>query len=67
MARVVMVRHASLIDLSVLPDYLGNMVALIAPVVNDMTNRLMVGSTRLYVAETIASVLDPEKGETTTG
>jgi hypothetical protein len=27
----------------------------------------MVGSTRLYVGETIAKVLDPGKGETTTG
>ena len=41
--------------------------ALIAPVVEHMAKRLIAESTRLYVDETTAPVLDPGKGKTKTG
>ncbi len=64
---VVMVRHGVPIDRSVLADWMGRTGALTAPVVDHMANRLMAESTRLYVDETTAPVLDPGKGKTKTG
>jgi len=64
---VVMARHGVPIDRSVLADWLGRTGALIAPVVDHMAKQLLVGSTRLYVDETTAPVLDPGKGKTKTG
>jgi len=64
---VVMARHGVPIDRSVLADWMGRTGALIAPVVDYMTKRLMADSTRLYVDETTAPVLDPGKGKTKTG
>lgn len=46
---------------------MGRTGALIAPVVDHMAKRLMAESTRLYVDETTAPVLDPGKGKTKTG
>ncbi|MGA0543616.1 IS66 family transposase [Neotabrizicola sp. VNH66] len=64
---VVMARHGVPIDRSVLADWMGRTGALIAPVVEHMAKRLMADSTRLYVDETTAPVLDPGKGKTKTG
>ena len=64
---VVMARHGVPIDRSVLADWMGRTGALIAPVVDHMAKRLKVDSTRLYVDETTAPVLDPGKGKTKTG
>ena len=64
---VVMARHGVPIDRSVLADWMGRTGALIAPVVDHMAKRLMAESTRLYVDETTAPVLDPGKGKTKTG
>lgn len=52
---------------SVLADWMGRTGALIAPVADRMTKRLTAGSTRLYVDETTAPVLDPGRGTTKTG
>lgn len=61
---VVMARLGVLIDRSVLADWMGRTGALIAPVVDHLAKRLMTDSTRLYVDETTAPVLDPgRKGE----
>ncbi|MCC6001587.1 MAG: IS66 family transposase, partial [Pararhodobacter sp.] len=64
---VVMARHGVPIERSVLADWMGRTGALIAPVVDHMAKRLMTDSTRLYVDETTAPVLDPGKGRTKTG
>jgi transposase len=64
---VVMARHGVPIDRSVLADWMGRTGALIAPVVDHMAKQLLSGSTRLYVDETTAPVLDPGKGKTKTG
>ncbi|NCU20438.1 IS66 family transposase [Candidatus Falkowbacteria bacterium] len=64
---VVMARHGVPIDRSVLADWMGRTGALIAPVVEHMAKRLIAESTRLYVDETTAPVLDPGKGRTKTG
>lgn len=64
---VVMARHGVPIDRSVLADWMGRTGALIAPVVDHMAKRLLADSTRLYVDETAAPVLDPGKGKTKTG
>lgn len=64
---VVMARHGVPIDRSVLADWMGRTGALIAPVVDHMAKRLMAESTRLYVDETTAPVLDPGRGKTRTG
>jgi transposase len=57
------------IDRSVLADWMGRTGALIAPVVDHMALALALkqGSTRLYVDETTAPVLDPGRGKTKTG
>ncbi|OWU68982.1 IS66 family transposase [Phaeobacter sp. 22II1-1F12B] len=64
---VVMARHGVPIDRSVLADWMGRTGALIAPVVDHMAKQLMADSTRLYVDETTAPVLEPGKGKTKTG
>lgn len=64
---VVMARLGVPIDRSVLADWMGRTGALIAPVVDHMAMTLKQGSTRLYVDETIAPVLDPGRGKTKTG
>jgi transposase len=64
---VVMARHGVPIERSVLADWMGRTGALIAPVVEHMAKRLMADSTRLYVDETTAPVLDPGRGTTKTG
>lgn len=64
---VVMTRHGVPIDRSVLADWMGRTGALIAPVVDHMAMQLTKGSSRLYVDETTAPVLDPGKGRTKTG
>jgi len=64
---VVMARHGVPIDRSVLADWMGRTGALIAPVVDHMAEQLLAGSTRLYVDETTAPVLDPGRGKTKTG
>lgn len=64
---MVMARHGVPIDRSVLADWMGRTGALIAPVVDHMAQRLMAESTRLYVDETTAPVLDPGRGKTKTG
>lgn len=64
---VVMARHGVPIDRSVLADWMGRTGALIAPVVDHMAQTLKQGSTRLYVDETTAPVLDPGRGKTKTG
>jgi transposase len=61
---VVMARHGVPIDRSVLADWMGRTGALIAPVVDRMAMLLKQGSTRLYVDETTAPVLDPGRGKT---
>ncbi len=64
---VVMTRHGVPIERSVLADWMGRTGALIAPVVDHMAKRLMSESSRLYVDETTAPVLDPGRGKTKTG
>ena len=64
---VVMARHGVPIDRSVLADWMGRTGALIAPVVEHMAKQLLADSSRLYVDETTAPVLDPGKGKTKTG
>jgi transposase len=64
---VVMARHGVPIDRSVLADWMGRTGALIAPVVDHMAIVLKRGSSRLYVDETTAPVLDPGRGQTKTG
>jgi transposase len=64
---VVMARHGVPIDRSVLADWMGRTGALIAPVVDHMAKCLMADSSRLYVDETTAPVLDPGRGKTKTG
>ena len=64
---VVMARHGVPIDRSVLADWMGRTGALIAPVVDRMAVLLRTGSSRLYVDETTAPVLDPGRGKTKTG
>ena len=64
---VVMARHGVPIDRSVLADWMGRTGALIAPVVERMAVLLKTGSSRLYVDETTAPVLDPGRGRTKTG
>ena len=64
---VVMARHGVPIERSTLADWMGRTGALIAPVVDHMAKRLLSDSTRLYVDETTAPVLDPGRGKTKTG
>jgi transposase len=64
---MVMARHGVPIDRSVLADWMGRTGALIAPVVERMAVLLKSGSSRLYVDETRAPVLDPGRGTTKTG
>ena len=64
---VVMARLGVPIDRSVLADWMGRTGALIAPVVDHMAVVLKQGSSRLYVDETTAPVLDPGRGRTKTG
>jgi transposase len=61
---LVMARHGVPIDRSVLADWMGRTGALIALVVDHMAKCLMAESTRLYVDETTAPVLDPGRGKT---
>jgi transposase len=63
----VMARHGVPIDRTVLADWMGRTGAAVAPVVDHMAKRLMWESTRLYVDETTAPVLDPGRGKTKTG
>ena len=63
----VMARHGVPIDRTVLADWMGRTGSEIAPVVDHMAKRLMWESTRLYVDETTAPVLDPGRGKTKTG
>lgn len=63
----VMARHGVPIDRTVLADWMGRTGREIAPVVDHMAKRLMWESTRLYVDETTAPVLDPGRGKTKTG
>ena len=64
---VAMARNGAPIDRAVLSDWMGRTGALIAPVVDHMAMLLLKGSTRLYVDETTAPVLDPGRGKTKTG
>jgi len=64
---VVMARHGIQIDRSTLADWMGRTALLIAPVVERMAELLKQGSSRLYVDETTAPVLDPGRGKTKTG
>jgi transposase len=63
----VLARHGVPIDRSVLADWMGRTGALIAPVVDHMAIVLKRASSRLYVDETTAPVLDPGRGQTKTG
>jgi transposase len=63
----VMARHGVPIDRSVLADWMGRTGAVIAPVVDHMAMALKQNSSRLYVDETTAPVLDPGRGKTKTG
>ncbi|NOV20948.1 IS66 family transposase [Ensifer adhaerens] len=63
----VMARHGVPIDRTVLADWMGRTGAAIAPVVDRMAMTLKQGSSRLYVDETTAPVLDPGRGKTKTG
>ncbi|KQW72509.1 IS66 family transposase [Ensifer sp. Root127] len=63
----VMARHGAPIDRTVLADWMGRTGAAIAPVVDHMAMILKQGSSRLYVDETTAPVLDPGGGKTKTG
>ncbi|MBV7522731.1 IS66 family transposase [Ensifer sp. ENS12] len=64
---LVMARHGVPIDRTVLADWMGRTGAAIAPVVDRMAVVLKQGSSRLYVDETTAPVLDPGRGKTKTG
>ena len=64
---VAMARLGVPIERAVLADWMGRTGALIAPVVDRMAKRLMSESSRLYVDETTAPVLDPGRGKTKTG
>jgi transposase len=64
---LVMARHGVPIDRTVLADWMGRTGAAIAPVVDRMAVVLKQGSSRLYVDETTAPVLDPGRGKTRTG
>src|SRR4030095_1694815 len=64
---LVMARHGVPIDRTVLADWMGRTGAAIAPVVDHMAMILKQGSSRLYVDETTAPVLDPGGGKTKTG
>jgi transposase len=64
---IVMARLGVPIDRSVLADWMGRTGALIAPVVDRMAVLLKAGSSRLYMDETTAPVLDPGRGKTKTG
>ena len=64
---VAMARLGVPIERSVLADWMGRTGALIAPVVDRMAVLLKTGSSRLYVDETTAPVLDPGRGRTKTG
>ncbi len=64
---VAMARNGAPIDRAVLADWMGRTGAQIAPVVDHMAKLLLKGSTRLYVDETTAPVLDPGRGKTKTG
>lgn len=64
---VAMARNGLPMDRSVLSDWMGRTGALIEPVVEHMASVLLKGSTRLYVDETTAPVLDPGRGKTKTG
>ncbi len=64
---VAMARNGAPIDRAVLSDWMGRTGALIAPVIDHMAMLLLKGSTRLYVDETTAPVLDPGRGKTKTG
>ncbi|MBB6305683.1 transposase [Rhizobium leucaenae] len=63
----VMARHGVPIDRTVLSDWMGRTGSEIASVVDYMAKRLLFESTRLYVDETTAPVLDPGRGKTKTG
>ena len=63
----VMARHGFPVDRSVLADWMGRTGAHIAPVVDRMAVLLKAGTSRLYVDETTAPVLDPGRGKTKTG
>ncbi len=63
----VMARHGVPIDRTVLSDWMGRTGSEIAPVADHMAKRLLWESTRLYVDETRAPVLDPGRGKTKTG
>ncbi len=63
----VMARHGVPIDRTVLADWMGRTGAAIAPVVDHMAMILKQGTSRLYVDETTAPVLDPGGGKTKTG
>jgi transposase len=64
---VAMARNGLPMDRSVLSDWMGRTGALIAPLVEHMAKVLLRGSTRLYIDETTAPVLDPGRGKTKTG
>jgi transposase len=57
----VMARHGVPIDRTVLADWMGRTGSEIAPVVDHKAKRLLWESTRLYVDETTAPVLDPRR------
>ncbi len=63
----VMARHGFPVDRSVLADWMGRVGAHVAPVVDRMAVLLKSGTSRLYVDETTAPVLDPGRGKTKTG
>jgi len=63
----VMARHGFPVDRSVLANWMGRTGAHIAPVVDRMAVLLKAGTSRLYVDETTAPVLDPGRGKTKTG
>ncbi|ACM39674.1 MULTISPECIES: IS66 family transposase [Rhizobium/Agrobacterium group] len=63
----VMARHGGPIDRPVLADWMGRTGSEIRSVVDHMAKQLLGESTRLYVNETTAPVLDPGRGKTKTG
>jgi len=63
----VMARHGVPIDRTVLADWMGRTGSEIRSVVDHMAKQLLWESTRLYVDETTAPVLDPGRGKTKTG
>jgi transposase len=63
----VMARHGFPVDRSVLADWMGRTGAHIAPVIDRMAVLLKSGTSRLFVDETTAPVLDPGRGKTKTG